>query len=133
MSLADELTRCWDALNEGDPNAFLDLYDPEIELFVPATIVILRMRVLGRPLSPMFRTGLQLAPLVGIAALLLSRPRGALDRSASEDGHPPDVKAALAAAEAVSLMAFIWVAFQGYASLALASMCRRERLRMANC
>ena len=36
MSLADELTRCWDALNQGDPNAFLDLYDPEIELFVPA-------------------------------------------------------------------------------------------------
>ena len=36
MSLADELTRCWDALNEGDPNAFLDLYDPEVELFVPA-------------------------------------------------------------------------------------------------
>ena len=38
MSLADELTRCWDALNAGDPNAFLDLYDPEIELFVPAWV-----------------------------------------------------------------------------------------------
>jgi ketosteroid isomerase-like protein len=36
MSLRDELARCWNALNEGDPNAFLDLYDPEIELFVPA-------------------------------------------------------------------------------------------------
>lgn len=36
MTLADELTRCWDALNQGDPNAFLDLYDPEIELFIPA-------------------------------------------------------------------------------------------------
>ena len=38
MSLADELTRCWDALNQGDPSAFLDLYDPEIELFVPAWV-----------------------------------------------------------------------------------------------
>jgi len=35
VSLKDEVVRCFDALNQGDPNAFLDLYDPEIELFVP--------------------------------------------------------------------------------------------------
>ena len=38
MSLRDEVARCFDALNGGDPNAFLDLYDPEIELFVPAWV-----------------------------------------------------------------------------------------------
>ena len=38
MSLRDEVARCYDALNEGDPNAFLELYDPEIELFVPAWV-----------------------------------------------------------------------------------------------
>jgi len=34
MTLSDELARCWEALNDGDPNAFLDLYDPEIVTFV---------------------------------------------------------------------------------------------------
>ena len=38
MTLRDEVARCYDALNQGDPNAFLDLYDPEIELFVPAWV-----------------------------------------------------------------------------------------------
>jgi ketosteroid isomerase-like protein len=32
----DLLARCFDALNGGDPRPFLDLYDPEIELFVPS-------------------------------------------------------------------------------------------------
>ena len=36
MSGKDEVVRCFDALNRGDPKAFLDLFDPEIELFVPA-------------------------------------------------------------------------------------------------
>lgn len=36
MSLQEEVARCFDALNRGDPNAFLELYDPEIELFIPA-------------------------------------------------------------------------------------------------
>ena len=36
MSLGDELARCFDALNVGDPQPFLELYDPAIELFVPA-------------------------------------------------------------------------------------------------
>ena len=34
MSLNDEIRRCYDALNRGDASAFLDLYDPDIELFV---------------------------------------------------------------------------------------------------
>ena len=34
MSLKDEVLRCYDALNRGDPYAFLDLYAPDIELFV---------------------------------------------------------------------------------------------------
>jgi ketosteroid isomerase-like protein len=36
MSLAQEVTRRFDALNHGNADAFLDLYDPDIELFVPA-------------------------------------------------------------------------------------------------
>jgi ketosteroid isomerase-like protein len=34
MSLTDEVVRCYDALNHGDPYAFLELYAPDIELFV---------------------------------------------------------------------------------------------------
>ena len=36
MSLKDQVARCFDALNGGDPNVFLEMYDPEIELFIPA-------------------------------------------------------------------------------------------------
>lgn len=54
--------------------------------------------------------------LGGIGALLLSRPHGEQDASA------PDVKAASVAAEAVVLLAAIWVAFQGYAAYALVTM-----------
>jgi ketosteroid isomerase-like protein len=35
MSLSEVLERCYAALDRGDPQAFLDLYDSEIELFVP--------------------------------------------------------------------------------------------------
>jgi uncharacterized membrane protein len=51
-----------------------------------------------------------------IALLLLSRPHGQPDLDA------PDVRAALAAAEAVALIALVWVTFQGYAAFALARM-----------
>ena len=34
MSLKHEVMRCYDALNRGDPSAFLELYDADIELFV---------------------------------------------------------------------------------------------------
>jgi ketosteroid isomerase-like protein len=35
VSLTDEIRRCYDALNRGDPQPFLELYDPQIELYVP--------------------------------------------------------------------------------------------------
>ena len=35
MSLSEVVERCYAALDRGDPQAFLELYDPEIELFVP--------------------------------------------------------------------------------------------------
>jgi ketosteroid isomerase-like protein len=34
--MREEIARCYEALNAGDAQAFLDLYDPEIELFVPS-------------------------------------------------------------------------------------------------
>jgi uncharacterized membrane protein len=51
-----------------------------------------------------------------VGGLLLSRPHG------TQDADAPDVKAAAAAAEAVILIALIWVAFQGYAAWALVRM-----------
>jgi uncharacterized membrane protein len=51
-----------------------------------------------------------------IAALLLFRPHGELDV------HAPDVRAAAAAAEAVVVIALIWVTFQGYAAFSLATL-----------
>jgi uncharacterized membrane protein len=59
--------------------------------------------------------------LGAVGALLLSRPRGAHDDEAA------DVKAASAAAEGVALMTSIWIAFQGYAAVALVRMWERER------
>ena len=58
---------------------------------------------------------------MAIGALLLSRPHG------DHDENAPDVRAASAAAEAVALFAFIWVAFQGYVAVALTLMWRAER------
>jgi uncharacterized membrane protein len=54
-----------------------------------------------------------------IAALLLSRPHRAEDHRAS------DMIAATAAAEAVILVALVWVTFQAYAGVALALMWQR--------
>jgi len=59
--------------------------------------------------------------LGAITALLLSRNRSA------HDDQAPDVRAAAAAAEAVTLIAVIWVAFQGYAAVALVRMWMTER------
>jgi uncharacterized membrane protein len=56
-----------------------------------------------------------------IAFLLLSRRHGVLDATA------PDVRAAAVAAEAVTLIALIWVMFQGYAAWALVRMWNLER------
>jgi uncharacterized membrane protein len=70
----------------------------------------------ARVLMPVF-VQLALAVSFGaIAALLLSRSHGA------DDGEAADVRAASTAAEAVALIALIWVAFQGYAALALVAM-----------
>jgi uncharacterized membrane protein len=75
-----------------------------------------QFRTVGRALMPVF-VQLALAMSFGaIAALLLSR---------STEGHSPDapdVRAALAAAETVLLIALIWVAFQAYAAFALVRM-----------
>lgn len=51
-----------------------------------------------------------------VAALLLSRPHG------EHDAEAPDVRAAATAAEAVVLLASIWVTFQGYAAFSLARL-----------
>jgi uncharacterized membrane protein len=74
-------------------------------------------RTIARVLLPVL-VQLALAISLGsIAALLLSR-----SRRECADLHLPDVRAARAAAEAVTLIALIWVAFQGYAAVALVNM-----------
>jgi uncharacterized membrane protein len=86
----------------------------------------------GMPNGWQYRTRLRVAlpvlveaalaiTLGGVGALLLSRPHG------EHDADAPDVRAAGAAAEAVVLIALIWVAFQSYAAWALVSMWARER------
>jgi uncharacterized membrane protein len=74
-----------------------------------------------RVLMPVFVQLTLAFTLFAIGALLLSRPHGAHDEDAA------DVQAATAAAEAVALLAFIWIAFQGYAAVALAEMWQRQR------
>jgi uncharacterized membrane protein len=73
-------------------------------------------RTLPRVLVPV---GVQavLSMIFGVvAALLLSRPHG------EHDDDAVDVRAAAAAAEAVMLIALVWVIFQGYAALSLAHL-----------
>jgi uncharacterized membrane protein len=59
--------------------------------------------------------------LGGIGALLLSR------RDSRHTPEAPDVKAATTAAEAVALIALLWVSFQLYAAVALVRMWRSGR------
>lgn len=73
-------------------------------------------RTLPRVLIPV---GVQVMLAVlfsAVALLLLSRPHG------EHEADAPDVKAAAAAAEAVVLIAAVWVAFQGYAAFSLARL-----------
>ncbi len=73
-------------------------------------------RTLPRVLIPV---GVQVMLAVlfsAVAALLLSRPHG------EQEAEAPDVRAAAAAAEAVVLIAAVWVAFQGYAAFSLARL-----------
>ena len=37
MGNAERIRAAFEALNGGDPSVFLDMYDPDVELFVPAT------------------------------------------------------------------------------------------------
>jgi len=75
----------------------------------------------ARVLLPVFVQIALVMTFGAVSLLLLSRPHGELDRDA------PDVRAARAAAEAIALIAFIWVGFQAYAAFALATMWQRER------
>lgn len=78
-------------------------------------------KTIMRVLLPVFVQLALAIPLGAISTLLLSRPHS------EQNADAPDVKAAAAAAEAVALIALIWVAFQGYAALALTDMWTVER------
>jgi uncharacterized membrane protein len=78
-------------------------------------------KTLWRVLLPVF---VQLALVLtfgSVGVLLLSRPHGDHDHDAA------DVRAAASAAEAVALLASIWIAFQAYAAFALHGMWLRQR------
>src|SRR6476646_1383547 len=78
-------------------------------------------KTLARVLMPVFvqmALGLSLGT---IGALLLTRPAGTIDTDSA------DARAAAVAAEAVTVIAAIWVTFQGYAAFALVNMWTRER------
>jgi uncharacterized membrane protein len=75
----------------------------------------------ARVLLPVFVQIALVLTFGSVSLLLLSRPHGELDRNA------PDVRAAGAAAEAIALIALVWVGFQAYAAFALAAMWQRER------
>jgi len=70
-------------------------------------------RTLPRVLIPVGVQVMLAGLFSSVAGLLLSRPHGEHDKDA------PDVRAAAAAAEAVVLMAAVWVTFQGYAAFSL--------------
>jgi len=78
-------------------------------------------KTIPRVMMPVFVQLALASTLGGIGALLLSR------RDRRVDPDAADVKAATTAAEAVVLMALIWVAFQGYAAASLVSMWRSGR------
>ena len=73
-------------------------------------------RTIARVLIPVGVQALLALTFGAVAVLLLSRPHGAHDEAA------PDVRAALAASEAVVLIALVWITVQGYAAFALARM-----------
>src|SRR5262245_7938420 len=69
-----------------------------------------------RVLMPVFVETALILSLGGIAALLLWR------REAPTSDQEPDVHAARTTAEAIVLIATIWIALQAYAAIALASV-----------
>ena len=80
-----------------------------------------QFKTFSRVLMPVFVQAALAVTLGAVGALLLSRSHGTHDEAAT------DVKAASVAAECVALMTLIWVAFQGYAAVALVAMWQRER------
>jgi uncharacterized membrane protein len=78
-------------------------------------------RTLPRVMLPVAVQTLLIAILGSVAALLLSRSHGEQDQAA------PDVRAAAVAAEAVVLLALVWVIFQGYAAVSLARLWTSHR------
>jgi uncharacterized membrane protein len=75
-------------------------------------------------LMPVFVQLALVVTLGFVATLLLSRAHGDHDEDA------PDVQAAATAAEAVALLASIWIVFQAYAAFALARMWQRQISRL---
>jgi uncharacterized membrane protein len=73
-------------------------------------------RTLPRVLVPVGVQSVLTLIFCAVAVLLLSRPLG------EHDAEAPDVRAAAAAAEAVVLIALIWVTFQAYAAFSLARL-----------
>lgn len=73
-------------------------------------------RTLPRVLIPVGVQAMLAVTLGAVAVLLLSRPHGRHDATA------PDVRAAATAAEAVVLLAAIWILFQGWAAFSLARL-----------
>jgi uncharacterized membrane protein len=95
-------------------------------------LLSVKFKASGEPIGWQYRTParvgltvfvqLALAGTFGaVGALLLSRPHGRHQPDA------PDVRAAAAAAEAVTLIALVWVAVQGYGAWALVHMWTAER------
>lgn len=78
----------------------------------------------ARVLVPVFVQLALVSTLDVVALLLLSRPHG------DHDVHAADVRAAATAAEAVALLASIWIVFQTYAAFALARMWERQVSRL---
>jgi uncharacterized membrane protein len=107
--------------------AFLLVFYPQLPWLLPVHFKAngfpngWQYKTYWRVLMPVFVQLALTLILAAVGTLLLSRPHG------EHDEHAPDVKAAAVAAEAVALLALIWVAFQGYVAVALTLMWRAER------
>jgi uncharacterized membrane protein len=73
-------------------------------------------KTIPRVLMPVFVQVALFVILGAVGGLLLSRPHG------DQDVDAPDVRTAAAAAEAVTLIAAVWILFQSYAAYALIAM-----------
>jgi len=118
--LASVATMTWSA-------AFLMVFYPRLPWLLPVHFNAdgspngWQYKTYWRVLMPVFVQLALTLILAAVGTLLLSRPHG------DHDENAPDVKAAAGAAEAVALLALIWVAFQGYVAVALTLMWQAER------